>query len=347
MAVCSRFAIFAASLLASAPATAAELFEREDFRLSLEGEIHYLQLVAERRLDDPDESLDETPPETSGDERVDEVSELIDNGSAFALAGEYRPGEGLEAFFYAEWEYQADQPESQLLSSESYLGLRGAYGELRLGSWDGIYAEWLQNPLNPFEHEGVTESESTTELGDLLAWTSPDFGGLRLSLQTALVGDGAGIDEDEDGRADSIYPLAAVLEYELDDLSLRLGYDDRALLGASAESQLALAAVWEREPWALAAKLESVGESEREARDGFDGAGLLASYEDEAWFAAAALQRIEPEQEIAVLREARSEWLLLAGYRPFEQLSVYAELARYGKYRDRDDYLGLGLKLEF
>lgn len=333
-------------LLAS-PALAAELIEREGFSLSLEGEIHYLYLAQERRLSDPDESLDEAPPEISGDERLDEVSELIDNGSMFALSGEFRPHDGLAAYFYAEWEYPADQPDSRLLSSESYLGLIGGFGELRVGTWDGVYAELLQDPLNPFEHEGLTESESTTELGDLLAWTSPQAGGVRLSLQTSLIGDGAGIDEDDDGRADSIYPLSAVLEYQLDDLSVRLGYDDRALIGVTAESQTALVAEWAFEPWLLAAKLESVGESERGSRDGFDAAGMIASYEDDGYFFSAAAQRIEPEQEVAELREARNEWLLLAGYQPFEQLSFYAELARYGKYRNQDDYLGLGLLLEF
>lgn len=335
------------ALMPAGPSLSAELLERERFSLSLEGEIHYLYLVEERRLSDPDESLDESLPEANGDERFNEVSELIDNGSAFALSGEYRPHDELEAYFFAEWEFQADQPDSRLLSSESYLGLRGAFGQLQIGSWDGIYAEWLQDPLNPFEHEGATESESTTELGDLVAWSSPEFGGLRLSLQTALVGDGAGIDEDEDGRADSIYPLAAVLVYEWKTLSLRLGYDDRALIGAAAESQLALAAAWEAEPWALAAKLESVGESERDASDGFKAVGLLLNYESDQLFFSAAVQRVEPERALPELREVRNEWLLLAGYRPFEQLSFYAELARYGKYRDYDDYLGLGLKLEF
>ncbi len=327
---------------------AAETIESENGKLSLFGEFQLLYLSTENRFLDIDESFDDEPPEVSGDESIDKVSELIDNGSLIGIEGELALDNDMTAFFLAEWEYTADEDSSGLnTTGDSYIGLEGNFGTVQIGSWDGIYQEEITDLLNPFDYEGTTEFLSVEDADDLLAYMSPGFGNLSFSIQTSLKGDGAGIDNDGDGKPDSVYPVATVIKYANEYAVVNFGFDDRALVSDSAGAQFGIAGAIQLQPFTLGVKYETVGESASNVDDGFEAVGIIGEFDYDFGVITLALQQITHDTEIRVFREDREEYVLNANFSLSEELYFYVETASYNKFKDRDDYTALGVYLNF
>lgn len=324
------------------------IVESETSKLSLFGEFQLLYLSKEYRFLDPDESFDDEPPTVSDDEGVDKVSEFIDNDSLIGIEGEYVLDNNMTAYFLAEWEFSTDENTGGLNSTgDSYIGLKGDFGSIQIGNWDGVYQESITDLLNPFEYEGTTEFLSSEDAGDLLAYHSPEFGGVSFGIHTSLKGDGAVIDNDGDGKPDNIYPIAAVIRYANEYAIINLGYDDRALVSDNADAQFGIAGTIELQPFTLGAKFETVGESNKNTDDGFEAVGIISTFDYDFGVITLAIQQITHDTEILVFREDRTEYVLNANYLLSEDLYFYIETARYNKFKDQDDYTGLGIYFGF
>ncbi|MCI0511537.1 putative porin [Chromohalobacter marismortui] len=144
----------------------------------------------------------------------DTEDELFDNGSTVGFKGQHVINPGLMGYFKAEFEHTADEEKSEGgLSSgdQAYLGLKGNFGDARVGSWDALIDDWVQDPISNNEYFDVTDSNSliagddgvntqnsdTDREGDKIQYMSPVFGGLQFAVGAQYKGDAEGGFDDE------------------------------------------------------------------------------------------------------------------------------------------------------
>lgn len=126
----------------------------------------------------------------------------------------------LEGFFPTEGETN-----SSIETDEAYLGVRGNFGEVWVGSDDsqyevliGDYGNWYYEVGN-----GNFYSNWTTGEDDLIQYVSPSFGGLTLHGVVQVDGKS---ERDENGQSrDNKYPYQLGVKYQLDRFSVALAMD--------------------------------------------------------------------------------------------------------------------------
>ncbi len=134
--------------------------------------------------------------------------ELFDNGSTIGFSGQHIINPGLTGYFKAEFEHQADEAKTNGGLSggdQAYLGLKGNFGDARVGSWDPLIDDWVQDPISNNELLDVTDStsdlgnvygedygldSSADREGDKLQYVSPSLGGLQFAVGAQYNGDG-------------------------------------------------------------------------------------------------------------------------------------------------------------
>ena len=181
-----------AGALAASGAQAATVYNQDGTKLDLYGN---LQLAYANTNEDDGESTDE----------------IADNGSTLGVAGEHVIYDGLTGYFKYEFEGDADEIKGAGgldTGDQAYFGLKGNFGDARLGSWDPLIDDWIQDPITNNEYFDVSDSnqnivgvENTRE-GDKISYMSPSFGGLQFAVGTQYEGDA------EDGNSDDFSAAA-------------------------------------------------------------------------------------------------------------------------------------------
>lgn len=171
-------------------------------------------------------------------------SEITDNGSTFGFKGESRINNDLTGFFKYELEADADEKtkDIEINLDQAYVGAKGNFGKVQIGTFDSIYNNAIQDGIDQFEFAGIEGSETTKE-GDTIAYFSPSFNGLEIQLSVQVKGDAeseVAASQVEEGES-----LTAVVKYSVDNLTLAFGYDAlentvnaEETLGLSASYQL-------------------------------------------------------------------------------------------------------------
>ncbi|MDX1756782.1 MAG: porin [Marinobacter sp.] len=195
--------------------------------------------------------------------------EFADNGSTIGLKGSHEIAPGLEGFFKAELEFDADdKSSSDGLGSldEAYVGLKGDFGKVWAGSDDTVYEDAI-NINDYFEFYGVSDLGGTGE-GDMIQYSSPSFGGLVLSGGVQINGEG-----DSKGKGDANLPYVLTAAYSLsEDTTVALGVDSNDG-GASADNENAygISVSQSLDALTVSAAFETV-------KDSVDKASLLGVY---------------------------------------------------------------------
>lgn len=133
----------------------------------------------------------------SGD--IDSSNEFGDNGSTIGFKGEHAVSDDLTAYFKFEFESDADEIKTGNgldTGDQAYFGLKGNFGDGRVGSWDALIDDWVQDPVSNNEFFDVSDSNSaiqgisglttsgdtsTDREGDKLQYISPEFNGFRFA----------------------------------------------------------------------------------------------------------------------------------------------------------------------
>ncbi|APE30075.1 porin [Halomonas aestuarii] len=182
-----------AGALAASGAQAATVYNQDGTKLDLYGNVQ----IAYYNTDGGDESTDQ----------------LQDNGSTFGFAAEHVINSGLTGYLKLEFDdFKADEMKIAGRDSgdQAYVGLKGNFGDVRLGSYDPLIDDWIQDPIT--NNEGFDVSDSNARAlgvgtqdreGDKLTFTSPSFSGLQFALGTQFKGD-AEENEFSDVLADGI-----------------------------------------------------------------------------------------------------------------------------------------------
>ncbi|WP_163647558.1 porin [Modicisalibacter sp. 'Wilcox'] len=184
----------AGALGASAAAQAATVYNEDGTQFDIYGNIQ----------------LAYADQETYGGGDVDSEDQLLDNGSTIGFKGQHIINPGLIGYFKAEFEHDADEEKVNggiNDGDQAYLGLTGNFGDLRVGSWDPIIDDWVQDPVSNVEYADVTDSTSdlgrlygddfgvgadTDREGDKVQYMSPSLGGLQVVVGTQYKGDAEG-----------------------------------------------------------------------------------------------------------------------------------------------------------
>ncbi|EPC01265.1 hypothetical protein L861_11875 [Litchfieldella anticariensis FP35 = DSM 16096] len=201
----------AGALGASAAAQAATVYNQDGTKLDLYGNIQ----LAYANTNDAD-----------GEDR----DELADNGSTFGLSGEHVITNDLIGYFKAEWEHDADEEKTAgglNTGDQAYLGLKGGFGDARLGSWDPLIDDWIADPVSNNEYFDVSDSSQNilgvaNREGNKLQYASPSLGGFQFAVGTQFEGDA----ESENFSGSSNASAFAGLKYAIGGFSIAAVYDN-------------------------------------------------------------------------------------------------------------------------
>ncbi|WP_024951092.1 porin [Cobetia crustatorum] len=215
-------AIAGAVALASTSASAATVYNQDGTKLDLYGNIQ----IGYRYID----SLTNNDPDNlvSGDAEGD----LFDNGSTLGVKGEHKVNDDIVGYFKAEWEFDADESKGSDNGindgDQTYVGAKGSFGDARIGSWDQLVDDWVQDPLSNNEYFDLSDSSgqisgnSQTREGNKLQYMSPTMSGMQFAVGSNFEGDAEGENVTDSNQA-SFYAGA---KYTVGGFSIAAVYDD-------------------------------------------------------------------------------------------------------------------------
>lgn len=333
-----KFATALAAAAAMGSISTAHAYEwqvNEDTYFSLYGSFELLYVNQQREVD-----------EDTGE--VNGVNELLDNGSTFGVEGEHAFNDALTGFFRAEFEYRADEKEGDegiADTDEVFVGLKGDFGKVQIGTWDGIYEDSISDLTDVFEYDSLTESEDfrTGEVGDAVAYFTPTFSGFSLEVQGFFKGEGEGDNFDDNPGADSGQAYQAVAKYTADRFAVHLGYDNNGL-NENADGTIGLGGQVDLSPFTLSARYELIGEDEDAGRGEISAYGLAGEYDYGPGSVILGVQQIDPDEEDL---DSRTEFGINVNYAVADNLYVYAEHVSYDAEEDLGNYTGIGTVYEF
>lgn len=154
---------------------------------------------------------------------------LADNGSTIGVKHSHELMPGVEGFFKAELEFDADDKAGNgglNAFDEAYIGVKGdSFGQVWVGSDDSTYESAVDEISNYYEVASQnigTGSDNfdgiyDTGEGDLVQYKSPSFGGLTLAGAVQINGNGE--------NAENSYPYQLAALYEMSGLELAVAMD--------------------------------------------------------------------------------------------------------------------------
>ena len=217
----------AGALGASAAAQAATVYNQDGTQLDIYGNVQIAYRSIETAQDDGS---------------VESQDDIFDNGSTFGVTGQHVINSGLTGYFKAEWEYDADEAKGSDgvgNGDQAYMGILGNFGDVRLGSWDPLIDDWVQDPISNNEYFDVTDSNSlvtgddgvntqnsdSDREGDKLQYLSPSFNGLQFAIGTQYKGDAEAENVDSSGSAS----FFGGVKYEVGAFSVAAVYDNLSI----------------------------------------------------------------------------------------------------------------------
>lgn len=154
---------------------------------------------------------------------ADGTRELEDGDPEIEFKGSQAFTDTVTGYFEVEVEYTADKDTNVVEIDESYVGLRGNFGAVRVGRFDKLYDDTVNDLVDVIEVGDPTGSKDSGD-DNSVAYFSPDFNGFSFAVQALLLGEDNDPDPDNDGQS-----FAALLSYETERFGVYLGYDDLGL----------------------------------------------------------------------------------------------------------------------
>ena len=259
---------------------------------------------------------------------TDEGTDFVDNGSTIGLKGETKINDDLTAFFKYELEFNADQKEnhdSKADLDQAFVGLKGNFGKVQVGSFDTIYNNAIQDSVDQFEVLDMTNAEDTTE-GDTIAYFSPSMNGFEVQVAAQFKGDTTStdnVDTDNDGTS-----VMGVVKYSTDLVSVALGYDSRENTSATdpkATTGLAVT-VMPMANLSVTGKYETTDDTQ-------DVLGLAARYGYGVGDVYASYQNVDPD---AAGSSDYNEYAAGVTYSLASNIYVFGEVGKYENATNND-----------
>ena len=365
-----------AGAMAASGAQAATVYNQDGTKLDIYGNIQ----IGYRSI--------ETADEVTGD--VESRDDIFDNGTTFGFAAEHVIYDGLTGYLKLELDdIKADEMASSSDATDSgdtaYVGLKGNFGDVRLGSYDQLIDDWIQDPLTNNEYFDASDStslhgRSAEQQEDKVTYTSPSFGGLQFAVGTQFKGDAEGVnqkspDPAENLSGDSNASFFGGVKYTAGAFSIAAAYDNIDTLeyvDANGEidsvgDQYGITAQYTVDTLRLALKVERFDSDADDgdaavadqylsdtnfygvsARYGYGMGDVYASYQYVDVGAGDFGDELEQTIEDDQERdETYNEVILGATYNISDAMYTWAEVAMYDQENDDDDGFGVGVTYLF
>ncbi|GEK73342.1 MULTISPECIES: porin [Halomonas] len=314
----------------------------------------------------------------TNDSAGDSEDEIADNGSTFGFAAEHVIYDGLTGYLKLEFDdFQADEMKVAGRDSgdQAYVGLKGNFGDVRLGSYDPLIDDWIQDPITNNEYFDASDSNSgianvgtNDREGDKVTYTSPVFSGFQFAVGTQYKGDaeenefegtlGQGVEHTVE--ADSNASFFGGVKYTAGAFSIAAAYDNldnydgkitsvngsttAPIVGTDYElgDQYGVTAQYTIDALRLAAKYEKF-DAEADDSD-IDFVALGARYGYGMGDVYGAYQNVDYDDSNV---DDRDEVIVGATYNISDAMYTWAEAAWYDKENDEDDGFGVGITYLF
>ncbi len=360
-----------AGAMAASGAQAATVYNQDGTKLDIYGNIQ----IAYTDIDNAD---------------GDSQDGIGDNGTTFGFAAEHVIYDGLTGYLKLELDdIKADEmataTDDDDAGDTAYIGLKGNFGDVRLGSYDQLIDDWIQDPLTNNEYFDATDSTSlhgdgSNQQTDKVTYTSPSFGGLQFAVGSQYKGDNDSADSYAD-EGDSNASFFGGAKYTAGAFSIAAVYDnlDNVVYndGGSPESvgdQYGITAQYTVDTLRLAIKAErfvSDADSDADAaaveaeapgafyeedtnfygvsaRYGYGMGDVYAAYQYVDVGASDFADEIEQSVEDEQERdETYNEVILGATYNVSDAMYTWAEVAMYDRENDEGDGFGVGVTYLF
>ncbi|MDR5899618.1 porin [Halomonas vilamensis] len=300
---------------------------------------------------------------------------IVDNGTTFGFAAEHMITRDLTGYLKLEFDdIKADEMKTASDATDSgdqaYVGLKGNFGDVRLGSYDQLIDDWIQDPIT--NNEGFDVSDSTVAHGsgldqetDKVTYTSPSFSGMQFAVGSQYKGDFDSADSGVD-QGDSNASFFGGAKYTAGAFSIAAVYDnlDNIVFADangdvdSVGDQYGLTAQYTVDTLRLAAKLErfdsdiSDGDDTNfyglSARYGYGNGDIYGAYQYVDVGAGTFLSELDESlQDEQDRDETYNEVILGATYNVSDAMYVWSEVAFYDREADEKDGVGVGVTYMF
>ncbi|CAM3605467.1 porin [Halomonas lysinitropha] len=351
-----------AGALAASGAQAATVYNEDGTKLDIYGNIQIAYYNTDSAVFDNEGTLTGT----------DSADQIADNGTTFGFAAEHVISDGLSGYLKLELDdIKADEMATANDANDSgdtaYVGLKGNFGDVRLGSYDQLIDDWIQDPIT--NNEGFDVSDSTTAHGDggnqqtdKVTYTSPSFSGMQFAVGTQYKGDSESENLEDSGNASffggakytaGAFSIAAVYD-NLDNVQYIDGNGDVDSVG----DQYGVTAQYTVDTLRVSAKVErfdsDISGSDSTnfyglgARYGYGNGDIYAAYQyidvGAGTFLSELDEIIQDEQD---RDETYNEVILGANYSISDAMYVWSEVAWYDREGDDGDGVGVGVTYLF
>ena len=360
-----------AGALAASGAQAATVYNEDGTKLDIYGNIQIAYYNTEGAIFENPDAVGPARGDVIGGESEDGIA---DNGTTFGFAAEHVISEGLTGYLKLEFDdIKADEMKTANDATDSgdqaYVGLRGNFGDVRVGSYDQLIDDWIQDPIT--NNEGFDVSDSTRAHGgganqetDKVTYTSPSFSGMQFAVGTQYKGDFDSADSgvDEGGSNASFFGGA---KYTAGAFSVAAVYDnlDNVLFNnnGTADSvgdQYGITAQYTVDTLRVALKLERFDSDISDgddtnfyglgARYGYGNGDIYAAYQYVDVGAGTFLSELdETVQNDQDRDETYNEVIVGANYSISDAMYVWSEVAFYDREFDESDGVGVGVTYLF
>lgn len=305
----------------------------------------------------------------------DAQDQIGDNGTTFGFAAEHTITRDLTGYLKLEIDdISADEmatyDRSEQTGDTAFVGLKGNFGDVRLGSYDQLIDDWIQDPVT--SNERFDLSDSTTAHGnggdqqtDKVTYTSPSFSGMQFAVGTQYKGDvdsaDSGVDQGSSNASffggakytAGAFSIAAVYD-NLDNTVFVDGNGDVDSVG----DQYGITAQYTIDTLRLAAKVErfdsdiSDGDSTNfygvGARYGYGNGDIYGAYQyidvGAGTFLSELDEQLQGDQD---RNETYNEVILGATYNISDAMYTWVEGALRDRENDEDDGVGVGVTYLF
>ncbi|TKD63063.1 porin [Cobetia marina] len=338
-------AIAGAAALAATSASAATVYNQDGTKLDIYGNVQLAYGYVDQLGGDPE-------------------SELGDNGSTFGAKGEHKINDDIVGYFKAEWEYDADEAKggSNGLNGgdQAYVGAKGSFGDARIGSWDQLMDDWIQDPISNNEYFDLTDSSSNisdgtdtsaqTREGNKLQYMSPVMGGLQFAVGSNFEGDG----EDENVTDSNQASFFAGAKYTVGGFSVAGVYDNldqfEATNGSDIGDQYGITGQYTVDALRIAVKAERFAGEEDDTDVDYYGIGARYGYGMGDVYG--GYQYVDAEDNSTLASDnggddSFNEFNLGVTYNISSAMYTYIEYAQYDRSGDAGDGAAVGIYYGF
>ncbi|MBB3184683.1 putative porin [Halomonas fontilapidosi] len=350
-----------AGALAASGAQAATVYNQDGTKLDIYGNIQiaYTDIEGAAVLDDDLNVISQ-----------DSDDQIADNGTTFGFAAEHVISEGLTGYLKLEFDdIKADEMKTAGRDSgdQAYVGLKGNFGDARVGSYDALIDDWIQDPITNNERFDVSDSSLAAggtgmRETDKVTYTSPSFSGMQFAVGTQYKGD-AEIENLEDSGNASFFGGAKYTAGAFSIAAVFDNMDNTQFIDTNGDvdsvgDQYGLTAQYTVDTLRVALKLERFDSEISDgddtnfyglgARYGYGMGDIYASYQYVDVGAGTFLSELdETLQDDQDRDETYNEVILGANYNISDAMYVWTEAAWYDRENDEDNGYGVGVTYLF